>query len=502
MTTLEARPAGDSSLAQPILVTGVTGYIGGTLVPHLLAAGYRVRVMVRDLNRLPCACWRDQVEYVQGDALKPETLPAALVGCGAAYYFIHSLFGGSDFVEQDVRAARNFCRAAKDAGVGRLIYLGGLGDPEQHLSEHLRSRQQTGAALREAGVPVTEFRAAIIIGSGSASFEMIRYMTERVPPMILPRWVYSRIQPIAIDDVMTYLVEALRTPESAGQVIEIGGADVLTYGDTMAIYARVRGLRRLMLPVPVLTPNLSSHWVGWMTPVSAKIARPLIEGLRNEVVVRDDKARRLFPMVQPMGYEPAVRLALADLQPDHFLSRWREDGSGESPCILSLQEGMIIERRVLTVQAPAETLYDEFASLGGTRGWLYADWLWKLRGAADRAVGGCGLRKGRTCRGAPQVGDQIDYFRVEIAETGRRLRLRAEMKMPGDAWLQFDARPLDAATSRLLLNVFFAPRGLFGLIYWYVLYPIHRIVFTQMSRRLARNAELQAASAAKRPSSS
>jgi len=421
-------------------------------------------------------------------------LPAALCGCNAAYYFIHSLFGGDDFVDQDVQAARNFCHAAKDAGVGRIIYLGGLGDPEQHLSEHLRSRQQTGFALREAGVPVTEFRAAIIVGSGSGSFEMIRYMTERVPPMILPRWVQSRIQPIATDDVMTYLVEALRTPESAGEIIEIGGADVLTYGDTMAIYARLRGLRRIMLPVPVLSPSLSSHWVGWMTPVSAKIARPLIDGLRNEVVVRDDKAQRLFPTIQPMGYEAAVRLALADLHPDHFLAQWWDDLTGESECVLSLQEGMIIERRVLPVQAPAETLYHEFATLGGTRGWLSANWLWQLRGAADRVVGGCGLRKGRTCRGDPEVGDQIDYFRVEIAETGRRLRLRAEMKMPGDAWLQFDARPLDAETSRLLLNVFFAPRGLFGLIYWYVLYPIHRLVFTQMSRRLVHNAELQVAS--------
>jgi len=476
-----------------ILVTGGTGYIGSTLTPHLLAAGYPVRVMVRDLNRLPCAPWREQVEFVQGDALKAETLPAALRGCAVAYYFIHSLFGGSDFVEQDIRAARNFCHAAKEAGVERIIYLGGLGDPEQHLSEHLRSRQQTGAALREAGVPVTEFRAAIIIGSGSASFEMIRYMTERVPPMILPRWVYSRIQPIAIDDVMAYLVAALRVPESAGEIIEIGGADILTYRDTMAIYARVRGLRRLMLPVPVLTPGLSSHWVGWMTPVSAKIARPLIEGLRNHVVVRDDKARRLFPDIHPIGYEPAVRRALADLQPDHFLERWREDETGASTCVLKVQEGMIIERRQLTVQAPAEILYQEFASLGGTRGWLYADWLWHVRGAADRIVGGCGLRQGRTCRGDPQVGDQIDYFRVQIAETGRRLRLHAEMKMPGDAWLQFEARPLSARTSRLILHAFFAPRGLFGIVYWYALYPIHRIVFTEMSQRLARNAERQAA---------
>ena len=282
-----------------LLVTGATGYIGGRLVPRLLQAGYRVRCLVRDPERLQGRPWLDEVEVASGDVLRPDTLSAALAGVEAAYYLVHSMAAGEGFHERDLVAARNFSAAAAAAGVMRIIYVGGLGDPETELSRHLRSRQETGAALRAGGVPVTEFRAGVIVGSGSVSFELIRYLTERLPIIICPRWVFTCIQPIGIRNVLEYLITSLDRPESAGEVIEIGGADILTYGDMMLGYARARGLKRRLVPVPVLTPRLSSYWVHLVTPIPTAIARPLIEGLRNEVVVRDDKARRLFPEVRP-----------------------------------------------------------------------------------------------------------------------------------------------------------------------------------------------------------
>lgn len=296
-----------------LLVTGASGYVGGRLIPRLLGAGHRVRTLARDPARLDDRAWAGDVEIVRGDVLNPSDLPRAMVGVQAAYYLIHSMTGNPDFHVRDVAAAHNFGRAAKENDIERIIYLGGLGDPDASLSEHLRSRQETGEALAEAGVPVTELRAAIIVGERSASFEMIRYLTNRLPVMICPRWVFTRVQPIAIQDVLAYLSESLEVPQSRGEIIEIGGKDVLTYGEMMLGYARVRGLRRVLIAVPVLSPRLSSYWVHWMTPIPASIARPLIEGLRNEVVVRDDKARRLFPGIDPMRYESAVKRALADL---------------------------------------------------------------------------------------------------------------------------------------------------------------------------------------------
>src|SRR3954447_22875752 len=296
---------------QRVLMTGATGYVGGRLIPLLLARGYRVRVLVRDSDRLAGRSWRDQIEVAVGDVLDPATLPAAMDGVDAAYYLIHSMSSHADFAHRDLQAARNFAAAAAAQGVGRIIYLGGLGSSESELPTHLRSRQETGAALREAGVPVTEFRASILVGSGSVSFEMIRNLTERLPVMICPRWVYTRTQPIAIDDALAYLVAALETPESQGQIIEIGGRDVLTYREMMSTYARVRVLRLFILPVPVLTPRLSSYWVHLVTPIPSTIAQPLIKGLSVEVIVTDDRARRLFPLISPMGYERAVARALA-----------------------------------------------------------------------------------------------------------------------------------------------------------------------------------------------
>lgn len=473
-----------------ILVTGATGYVGGRLVPQLLAAGYRVRCLVRDPARLQGRPWLDQVEVVAGDVLVADSLPPALDGVAVAIYLVHSMAGSAGFHERDLTAARQFATAARAAGVQRIIYLGGLGDPAADLSPHLRSRQATGAALREAGVPVTEFRSAIVVGAGSISFEMIRYLTERLPVMICPRWVFTRVQPISIDEVLQYLVAALRIPASAGRVIEIGGADVLTYGEMMQGYARVRGLRRLLIPVPVLTPRLSAYWVHWMTPIPAAIARPLIEGLRNEVVVRDDTARRLFPHIQPLDYETAVRRALANLTAGEVATSWSDalvSSCGDTPpVVFESRAGMIIEQRRLAVDAPPSAVYAAFTSLGGARGWLYADWAWQVRGAVDRLVGGVGLRRGRRHPTEVRPGDALDFWRVEVAEPERTLRLRAEMRLPGDAWLQYEARPQPDGGTLLIQTAFFAPKGLPGFLYWYGLLPIHRLIFSGMVRAVAR----------------
>ena len=309
---------------QKILVTGATGYIGGRLVSLLLTKGYQDRVFVRDISRLQGRFWAKDVDVVQGDVFNLDSLGSAMEDITAAYYLIHSMSGSDDFHEQDLIAARNFGTSAQKAGVEQIIYLGGLGDPESDLSKHLSSRQATGQALSEAGVPVTEFRAAIIVGSGSVSFEMIRYLTERIPIMICPKWVYTRVQPIAIDDVLTYLTAAIQNPDSRGKIIEIGGADVFTYGDMMEGYAEVRGLKRALIPVPVLTPRLSSYWVHWMTPVPASITRPLVEGLRNEVIVRDQVAHEIFPDILPRDYKSAVQEALASLEVGQIETRWTD----------------------------------------------------------------------------------------------------------------------------------------------------------------------------------
>jgi uncharacterized protein YbjT (DUF2867 family) len=475
-----------------VLVTGVTGYIGGRLVPQLIEAGYRVRVLVRDRHRLQGRAWLSQVDVVEGDVLDPASLLPALSGAAAAYYLVHSMSGSADFDQRDLQAARNFGDAARTNGLERIIYLGGLGDPQSDLSKHLRSRQQTGQALTESGVPVTEFRAAIVVGSGSVSFEMIRYLTERLPVMICPRWVFTRVQPIAIRDVLNYLIAALETPESAGKIIEIGGSEVLTYGDMMQGYARVRGLQRWLLSVPVLTPRLSSYWVHLVTPIPASIARPLIDGLRNEVIVRDTVGRDLFPQVQPMDYRSAVALALSDLEARHIETSWSDalvNSQGDIvPVALSTQEGMIIERRQQMVPLPQTTVFKMISRLGGQNGWLYLNWAWRVRGWMDRIVGGVGLRRGRRDPEAIRMGDAIDFWRVESVEPGKRLLLRAEMKLPGRAWLQFEALPHEDGQTRLVQTAFFAPKGLLGLIYWYALYPIHRMIFAGMIRNLARGA--------------
>ena len=476
-----------------ILVTGATGYVGGRLVPRLLAAGFRVRCLVRDPSRLQGREWLERVEVVKGDMLQPESLVAAMRDIRVIYYLVHSLGGGSDFLERDLVAARNCAAAARAAGVERMVYLGGLGDPQANLSPHLRSRQETGAALREAGVPVTEFRAAVIVGSGSLSFEMIRYLTERLPVMVCPRWVFTRIQPIAIRNVLDYLVAALECKESAARTLEIGGRDVLTYAGMMTGYARVRGLKRRLIPVPVLTPRLSSYWVHLVTPIPANIAQPLIKGLGNEVIVRDAAALRLFPSVRPLDYETAVRLALEKMDTHGVETAWSDaltsSQGDKTPVTLISTEGMIIERRQRRVPAPSDAVYRSFARLGGGRGWLYMDWAWQLRGMVDRLCGGVGMRRGRRDSEDLRVGDTLDFWRVEKVEPGRLIRLRAEMRVPGRAWLEFEARPEPDGQTRLLQTAFFEPKGLLGLVYWYALYPLHALIFSGLIRRVTQQAE-------------
>ncbi len=492
MTASSPEPA---AATRTILVTGATGYIGGRLIPRLLESlpDVCVRALVRGgAGRLTGRPWREQIEIAPGDVLDPASLPAAMEGVDAAYYLIHSMGGTGEFSERDVTAAQNFSRAAAQAGVRRIIYLGGLGDPDSQLSPHLRSRQETGAALRESGVPVTEFRAGMVVGSGSLSFEMLRHLTERLPVMIAPRWVYTRTQPIAIRDILSYLTQALAVPESAGQTIEIGGADILTNAAMMQIYARLRGLRRLIIPVPLLTPHLSSYWVHWTTPVPAAVSQPLIAGLRNELIVRDDRARTFFPDIQPLSFETAVRRALRRVEQGDIETLWSDalaSSQGDiRPVYLTQEQGMLIERRQLTVAAPAAAVFRSFTGLGGARGWPPANWLWRLRGALDRLVGGVGMRRGRRHPERLRPGDALDFWRVEAIEPNRLLRLRAEMKLPGQGWLQFEANGRDDGRTDLVQTAYYAPRGLFGLLYWYGIYPLHGLIFSRMITAVAARA--------------
>jgi uncharacterized protein YbjT (DUF2867 family) len=471
-----------------ILVVGASGYVGGRLAGRLAAPGRVIRLASRDVRglaeRFPGA------EIARLDLLDPGTLPAALEGVDVAFYLAHSMAGGErGFVERDTRAARSFAQAARQAGVDHIVYLGGLGDPSTELSPHLASRQKVGAELAAHGVPVTEFRAAVIIGSGSASFELLRSLVEHLPVMVTPRWVRTLCQPIAIRDVLDYLVAAVDHPEHHG-VVEIGGPDVLSYAEMMQTYARLRGLRRLMVPVPVLTPRLSSYWCSLVTPVPSSIARPLIEGLRNQVVVGDPGPAAIYG-VTPAPFEEAVRRAIERLDGHDVETTWFDSlgvpGRADLDAAGS-REGMIVDRQHRHVAAPVERAFAEVERLGGRVGWPYGNLLWRLRGAADRLVGGPGMRLGRRDPDHVRVGDAVDFWRVEEVDRPHRLRLRAEMKVPGRAWLQFEVAPEGSGT-RLVQTAFFEPKGLSGLLYWYLLLPAHALVFRGTIRNLARSAE-------------
>ena len=479
-----------------VLVTGATGYIGGRLTPRLIDEGHRVGVLVRNAARVRSRSWAERVEIVEGDALDRDTLSRALAGVDCAYYLIHSMGSGAGFHELDVEAARLFGQVAGEAGVRRIVYLGGLGDPKADLSRHLRSRQKTGRALREGGVPVTEFRAAVIVGSGSISFEMIRYLVERLPVMVCPRWVYSRVQPIAVNDVLDYLVAALTNAACGDKVIEIGGEGVTTYKGMMRGYARARGLRRWLVPVPVLTPRLSSYWVHWITPIPSRVSGPLIDGLRNEVVVTDNLARELFPRIEPQDYASAIAKVIDDRDHGRIETAWSDahgvPGAPESFSRVESHEGMIFERRTRQVAAPAGEVYRVFTGIGGDRGWFHGDWMWQVRGMVDRMLGGAGLRRGRRHPDELRIGDALDFWRVEALEPGRLVRLRAEMKLPGRAWLRFRVWETEEGTTRLEQTAPFLPKGLGGLLYWYGLYPVHARIFDGLAREIARRAGAKA----------
>jgi len=472
-----------------ILLTGATGYIGGRLLPLLERRGVRLRCLARRPENLRPRIGAS-TELVAGDVLDPESLPLAFKGVDSAYYLIHSMGSHRDFGREDRQGAANFAAAAKQAGVRRIIYLGALGNPEHSLSEHLRSRQETGEVLRASGVQVIEFRASIIIGSGSLSFELIRALVERLPMMVCPKWVSTPAQPIAIEDVLEYLLAALDLEEQKSRIFEIGGPDRVSYGDIMREYARQRGLRRVMIPVPVLTPHLSSLWLGLVTPVYARVGRKLIEGLRNPTVVEDRSASEVF-LIRPRGLREALARALSNEDRDFAESRWSDalSASGPKPRWGGVRFGSrIVDSRTVTAAAPAAAAFAPIQRIGGRTGWYCGNWLWRLRGLLDLAVGGVGLRRGRRDAADLRVGDVVDFWRVEAFEPNHLLRLSAEMKLPGRAWLEFEVTAAqDHSTIRQ--TAIFDPVGLFGLVYWYVIYPFHRLIFAGFLIAVAGTAE-------------
>lgn len=461
-----------------ILVTGATGYVGGRLVPELLKRRKQVRVLVRDRKRIVNRSWTGSVEVVEGDLNHAPTVEKALKGIGAAFYLIHSMRQGKDFQERDRRLARIFAAAANH--IEHVIYLGGLLPGGKGVSPHLRSRAEVGEILRETG-RTTEFRAGPVIGSGSASFEMVRYLTERLPVMVTPRWIFNPVQTIALQDVLLYLVGALdRGPMG---IIEIGSEPV-TFREMMRTYARVRGLRRLIIPTPLLLPGLASHWVGWVTPVPNSMARPIIKGVTRPVLADTQRAGSLFPEIKPVSYENSVRRALEECRWNRVETRWCDSFPSQASGLID-REGVIQERRTEKSAGSRQALFGIFSGLGGDRGWLVWKWAWRIRGFLDRMAGGPGLRRGRRHPSEVRIGDAVDFWRVEDVVPGKSLLLKAEMRLPGKAWLQWEARPADTG-SLLVQTARFLPRGLGGVLYWYLLFPVHKLIFRDLARAIVR----------------
>ncbi|MGW6267676.1 SDR family oxidoreductase [Streptomyces sp. NPDC055060] len=482
------------------LVTGASGYVGGRLVPELLEAGHRVRCLARSPSNLRDHPWAARTEVVRGDVTDAESVARAMRGIDVAYYLVHSLGGGSDFEATDRRAARVFAEQAHDAGVRRIVYLGGLtpqGVPESTLSPHLRSRAEVGRIFLESPVPATVLRAAVVIGSGSASFEMLRYLTERLPVMVTPSWVNTRTQPIGVRDVLRYLVGSATMPADVDRAFDVGGPDVLTYQGMMRRYAAVSGLRRrLIVPVPVLTPRLSSHWVGLVTPVPASIARPLTESLRHEVVCREHDIAAYVPDLpgRPLPFDEALALALRKVRDAQVATRWSSAAvpgapSDPLPTDPDWAGGSLYQdERDLSVETSAQALWKVVEGIGGDNGWYSFPLAWAVRGWLDRLVGGVGLRRGRRDAARLRVGDSLDFWRVEEIEPGRLLRLRAEMRLPGLAWLEMHVEKDPDGGLRYRQRALFHPRGLFGHAYWWSVWPFHSVVFGGMARNITQAA--------------
>ena len=480
----------------PVLVTGATGYVGGRLVPRLIDAGYPVRILVRDPERIRDRSWANKVEICKADVTDYESLPDALSGVETAYYLIHSLAVGQDFFEAEIKAAVNFAKAAKEAGIKHIIYLGQLGqqDKKGNVSSYLAARHQTGKALRDSGIPVTEFRVGVIVGSGSITFEMIRYLTERWPFLVCPLWAYTFGQPILITDVLEYLVSALNLPTIENRILEIGGPDQLTFTEMLLGYSIERGLKRFMLPVRTMTTKLSAYWTRMITPITVNVALPIIEMMESNAIVTDHKAESLFPDIRPLPYHQAVRRAIARTDSNTVETSWSDAlvtsmGKAGTPIILGDTEGFFIERRERLVTASPESCYEAFTSLGGETGWLYWNWTWALRGWMDEMVGGVGLRRGRRHATDLHIGEAVDFWRVEALEPNRLMRLRAEMKVPGRAWLECQVKPVENGRSLLQINALFEPKGVGGPLYWYFFYIPHVFIFTGMARKIAERAE-------------
>jgi uncharacterized protein YbjT (DUF2867 family) len=474
---------------QRIAITGATGYIGGRLVPRLLRSGYAVRCLVRSPRKLEGREWTSdsRVEIRKVDLADSPSLTQELSGCDAAYYLVHSMMSAErEYAQRDLDLALAFAKAALDAGVRRIIYLGGLGETGPGLSEHLSSRRDVESALGSTGVPVTVLRAAMIIGSGSASFEILRYLVHRLPVMITPKWVTTRCQPIAVENVLTYLAGVLSAPESIGGVFDIGGSETLCYRDIMCIMAEELGLpRRRVIVVPVLTPRLSSYWIHLVTPLSNKIARPLAEGLKNEVVCREDRITRIIPQ-KLLDVREAIHAGLGQVESHLVETNWTM--AGPMPGDPDWSGGTVFrDERKVVVGAPAWAVFRAVCRVGGQRGW-YADWLWKIRGGLDQLAGGPGLRRGRRDSDTLRYGDALDFWRVVGVDQDRSLSLRAEMRLPGEALLDFRIGANGPRDCTLRQTALFQPRGLFGLMYWYAVLPLHGVIFRGMLSGIQRDA--------------
>jgi uncharacterized protein YbjT (DUF2867 family) len=473
----------------PIAILGATGYVGGRLVPSLLRAGYCVRCLVRSPEKLRERDWTQQAEVGirRADLTDPTSLSRELRGCTVAYYLVHSMLAsGAEYAKKDLDLAHSFADASKQAGIKRIIYLGGLGETGQDLSEHLTSRREVEKALGSTGIPVTVLRAAMIIGSGSASFEILRYLVNRLPVMITPRWVQTRCQPIAIENVLTYLVEVLNHPSATGQVFDIGGSEILPYCDILRTMAEELGLPpRIIIPVPVLTPRLSSYWIHFVTPLSFKIARPLAEGLKNPVICREDRITKLIPQ-RLLNVHESIHAALTQVEAMAVETNWSM--AGPIPGDPDWAGGKVFrDAREMVIDAADSNVYDAVCRIGGKNGWS-ASWLWRIRGWLDHLAGGPGLRRGRRDPNRLRFGDALDFWRVVAIQSNRHLSLRAEMRLPGAAVLDFRIEPASEGKSRLFQTALFQPRGLCGLLYWWAVSPFHHFVFRKMLEGINRDA--------------